>query len=216
MQIAYSPVLLGGVLLGAMFSTACGDDDRRAGPADVGPTDDAATDSSVDSGDNGDTDAGPQFNPRPPEQTDTIVGPGATDADVALFDADEDTSLSPRLIYPEDGTMVPPNLNELEFHYAPEGGDVFELHFQGATRDLRVYFTCETVGTGCAYSPDEEVWQRLSDDESGRTPVLYRLRAASRSGGVGASQVRANHVCRRANHRRALLLERRRRRGASL
>lgn len=160
----------------------CSDDGDRT-PGGGGGTDSGGDDAG-DQTDAGDVDAGPPG----PRDTEVILGPGATEEDRALFDGPEDSSLTPDLLYPTDGTMVPPNLNELEFHYMPGGGDVFELTFAGAFTDVKVYFTCESLGSGCVYTPDEAVWTLLSDNERGRNPVTYWIRAARRgTPGVGES-----------------------------
>lgn len=117
-----------------------------------------------------------------------VVVPGTPDDAPSSFGGTEDASRAPTFVYPSDGILVPPNLNELEFHFMPAGSTIFELSFLGSAIDLRIYFTCETVGAGCAYTPDETLWRTLADGERGGAPVPYRLRAVATSGGpVGVS-----------------------------
>jgi len=117
-----------------------------------------------------------------------ILGPGATEGDPDLFDGADDPSRAPELVYPPDGIIVPANLNQLEVHYMPSSNSVFELQLQGSALDVKVYFTCETLGAGCTYSPSEEVWTLLAEGERGHD-VTYQLRGVDRSspGSVGAS-----------------------------
>ncbi|MBX3270712.1 MAG: PD40 domain-containing protein [Sandaracinaceae bacterium] len=117
-----------------------------------------------------------------------FIGPGASPDDPGRFEGADEPSRAPELVYPPDGIIVPPNLNELEVHYRASGADVFELSFVGATVDVRVYFTCMTLGAGCAYTPDDTVWRAIAEAERGQGAVRYRLRGTSRAGGgVGAS-----------------------------
>ena len=123
-----------------------------------------------------------------------VIGPGAPADAPMLFSGDEDPSRAPEIVYPSDGVLVPPNLNELEFHFRPgRGNDLFEFHFQGAAADLHVYVGCEPLADGCAYVPDEETWTFLAGAERGRDAVTYELRGVSRSGEstVGRSVSRA-------------------------
>ncbi len=117
-----------------------------------------------------------------------FIGSGATMDDASLFSGTDDTGTPPEIVYPIDGVLVPPNLNELEWQFMPAGYEVFELSLIGEASDFRVYFGCTAVGAGCAFLPEEDVWTALAESERGRAPVRYRIRGASRSGGpVGAS-----------------------------
>ncbi len=113
------------------------------------------------------------------------------DPSVVFAAADEDPSLDPTLVYPNDGVVVPPNLRLLEFHIDPtDDNGVFELSFQNEVTDLTVYFTCHTpVGGGCIYTPDPEVWTWLSSTNRGGAPVEFAARATDANGTmVGASE----------------------------
>lgn len=110
----------------------------------------------------------------------------------AVFDAaNEDPSLNPALLYPNDGVLVPPNLRLLEFHIDPaDDNGLFELSFQNEVTDVKVYFTCHTpVGGGCIYTPDPEVWGWLSQTNRGGDPVEFIARGTDANGTtVGASE----------------------------
>lgn len=119
-----------------------------------------------------------------------IIGPGAPGDAPGKFGGAEDPGRAPQLVYPNDGVLVPPNLNELEFHFMPGAGNtLFELTFQGTALELKVYFTCQTLGAGCAYLPDETVWTILAEAERGQPLVTYRLRGVdgANPGTVGTS-----------------------------
>jgi hypothetical protein len=98
---------------------------------------------------------------------------------------------APEVVYPEDGTMIPPNLGELEFHYRTNGSTVFELSIGTRAGDVRIYFGCpESVGGGCIYTPDRGVWEAISTSTAGLGPVTYTLRGVDDSGRLGEAPAR--------------------------
>src|SRR5262245_31863579 len=119
--------------------------------------------------------------------TTTIVGPDAPPDSAARFDAaTPDPSITPTLVYPTDGVMIPPNLRELEFHVRSGGGTLHELHFQTLGADLRLFFGCpEAVGGGCIYTPDRAAWEVIATAARGTGEFTYTLRAIDGAGHVG-------------------------------
>jgi hypothetical protein len=116
----------------------------------------------------------------------TIITPGTPPDAPTRFGGAVDPSASPEIVYPADGTMVPPNIGELEFHYRTNGSTLFELHVAASAVDLRVYFGCpEAAGGGCIYTPDREVWEILSTAAAGTGPFTYTLRGVDDSGRLG-------------------------------
>jgi hypothetical protein len=123
-----------------------------------------------------------------------VIGPGADAGSPGKFIGSTDPSRAPTLIYPDDGVLVPPNLNELEFHFMPGAGNtLFELAFVGAAIDLRIYFTCQPIGSGCGFTPDESTWTILADAQRGETAATWTLRGVDGAspGTVGVSASRA-------------------------
>ena len=118
-----------------------------------------------------------------------VVTGGAPDDAPSRFGGTADPARAPELVYPESGTMVPPNLQELEFHYRPNGSTVFELHVQTSALDLRIYFGCpESVGGGCIYTPDRDVWESIATAAAGQGPISYRLRGVNDAGQLGETE----------------------------
>ncbi len=107
-----------------------------------------------------------------------VVITGGAPADApSRFGGSEDPSLAPTIVYPSDGVAVPPNMREIELHYRTGGSNLFELTFRAPTLDLRVYFGCpESVGGGCIYTFDEDVWETIATAARGAGPVPYTLR----------------------------------------
>jgi len=106
------------------------------------------------------------------------------------FGGADDPSRAPELVYPSDGVIVPPNMREIEFHYRTAGSTIFELTFRAPALDLRVYIGCpESVGGGCVYTPDDEVWDTLAAAARGAGAVPYTLRGTDGSSvGTAAEQ----------------------------
>jgi len=123
----------------------------------------------------------------------TILNPGAPGDAPTKFGGAVDGSIAPSFVYPNDATIVPPNMNVLEFHFLPGAGNtLFELAFKSSAIDVKVYMTCTAVGSGCVYSPDPKVWKLITDTSRGADPVTYTLRGvnASSPAKVGVSAAR--------------------------
>lgn len=111
--------------------------------------------------------------------TRVVIAEGAPDDAPTRFGGTADPAVAPELVYPSDGVVVPPNMREMEFHYRPSGSSVFELSFQAPALDLRVYVGCpESVGGGCIYTPDDDVWDTIATAARGAGPIPYTLRGS--------------------------------------
>lgn len=121
----------------------------------------------------------------------TIVTDSAPADAPTRFGGTPDPARAPELVYPEDATMVPPNLGELEFHYRTAGSTVFELHVAAGPADLRIYFGCpEAVSGGCIYTPDRDVWESIATAARGQGAITYRLRGVDDAGRLGETAER--------------------------
>lgn len=84
---------------------------------------------------------------------------------------------APALIYPDTGVIVPPNLNTMEVHFQPGGGNnVFQLTVHGSALELVVYLTCAPLGGGCVWDPSQATWDILATAGRGDLPLSYKLR----------------------------------------
>src|SRR5262249_39874247 len=121
--------------------------------------------------------------------TKIIITPTAPGDAPTKFGGADDPSRAPQVVYPPNGVMVPPRMNEIEWHFRPgAGNDVFELGVKSALLDLKVYFGCAPVGAGCGFAPDATVWGIISSAGRGDDPLSYLLRGTStKGGGVGAA-----------------------------
>lgn len=106
---------------------------------------------------------------------------------------DPDATHKPKIVYPNNGVMVPPNLGQLEIHFLPNNASttLFELAFSNSITDVRVYLRCympsgvtlpSGVSRGCIYTPDAQVWKYLAESNRGGQQVKLTVRATDDSG----------------------------------
>ena len=126
--------------------------------------------------------------------TNVATGMGATPALPATpaqpFGGPADTTRAPQLVYPNDGVLLPPNLNGVEVHYRPgsTSNTLFEIAFANANTDVRVYTRCVTLEDGCVYRPEAGVWQQVAETNRGTGSVTVTVRGTDDMGvGVGQS-----------------------------
>lgn len=82
----------------------------------------------------------------------------------------------PTILYPEDGTLVPPNLVGVDVHFEGRTYDTFEITFaQGGSPSVVVYAWCRLVEGGCVFQPWREVWAALSSRRF-RGPYAIHIR----------------------------------------
>ena len=97
----------------------------------------------------------------------------------------------PRVVYPSDEVLVPPNLGKLEIHFEPGAGNkLFELSFTNAVTAVTVYLRCALPSnSGCIYQPDPKVWAWIAETNRGTDPLSIGLRATddTTAGGPVAS-----------------------------
>lgn len=117
--------------------------------------------------------------------------PGVREDAPDLFAAAQPGGDAPELLYPPDGTLIPPNLMLLDVQFRPGGdNDLFEVRFKGDTYELRLYAGCDS--SGCSVVPEPEIWQEISLTNAGRLPMQVSVRglATSAPHTVGLSETR--------------------------
>jgi hypothetical protein len=119
--------------------------------------------------------------------------PGATGLPpdpTAPFDGPVVDARKPDIVYPSDGVLLPPNLGKIEVHFkpGPAQNTIFELSFQSATTDVKIYTSCvNPLNGGCIYLPEAKVWRWLAESNRG-SDVTVVARATDAAGtGVGTS-----------------------------
>lgn len=116
-----------------------------------------------------------------------VIAKGAPPDAPDKFGGPDDPGRAPELVYPPDGVLVPPNINELELQWRKRNATLFEISLLGDGLDLRIYTPCAPVGDGCALVPDEPTWQLMTQVTRGKS-VKWTVRgSAPEGGGVGSS-----------------------------
>ncbi|AKF09098.1 TolB family protein [Sandaracinus amylolyticus] len=70
---------------------------------------------------------------------------------------------APEIVYPETGTLVPPNMLGIDIHFRVAVVQAFEVTFaQGGMPSVVVYTRCAPVGDGCVFQPWSEVWEEVA------------------------------------------------------
>lgn len=96
-------------------------------------------------------DAGPAVD-RPAVRTfrDFVLPGTVADAPMRFGGAESAEGEVPTLLYPEDRTIIPPNLPLFEVHFRPgAGNDLFEVSFAGDVTTVRYFTRCSRVADGC-------------------------------------------------------------------
>lgn len=114
--------------------------------------------------------------------TTVTVDPSAPSDAPGLFDAaTEDPALAPTIVYPQSGTLFPPNLGTFDLHWTTPGAqDVFELSARSEFAEVILYTGGTQEATGRWHAFAAGVWNALGADARGRN-VLVTLRGMSSS-----------------------------------
>ena len=115
-------------------------------------------------------------------------------APAAPFGGPADAARAPQLVYPNDGVLLPPNLNGIEVHYrkGSASNTLFEVAFHNADSDVRAYTRCVPLGDGCVYRPSNAVWRQIAETNRGLGPVSVTERGTDDAGtAVGTSAAAA-------------------------
>ena len=98
------------------------------------------------------------------------------------FMATENPAKAPEIVYPNEGTMFPPNLQKLEIHFQPGPNELFELTFLSPVTELKVYLRCTTLGAGCVYKPSTDIWNWVAYSNRGGKDVELIIKGTDAAG----------------------------------
>ena len=107
-----------------------------------------------------------------------------------------DATRAPKLMYPNNGVMLPPNIQKLEVHFDPGAAKntLFEVSFTSELADIKTYLRCvkktpDNVTTaGCVYALDQTAYTYVAATNRGGAPVKLRVRGSDDTGtGFGES-----------------------------
>lgn len=128
--------------------------------------------------------------------------PALPDNPASAFTGEPVVARAPVLVYPNDGSLLPPNLGRLEVHFQPGAVEntLFEVRFQSEVSDL-VYFTrCYAPGQdepnpnnrqfepgSCTFFLEDDDLELLASSNQGRGPVTLSVRGSDGAGAFGQS-----------------------------
>jgi hypothetical protein len=134
---------------------------------------------------------------------DTTLGGGDAGADSGipanpgqLFTGTASATRAPVLEYPNDGTMLPPNLKVLDVHWMPgsTANTLYQISFTSPTSTITYYSRCGAIQdllvTGaCGFQLDATGYAYLSASNAGQGNVALTIRGTDDAGSaVGTSQ----------------------------
>jgi hypothetical protein len=101
------------------------------------------------------------------------------------------TMSAPRVIYPSDRVMFPPNLSGAEVHWMPGAAAVaYDISFTNAATMVHLYRDCAASAGGCTTPLDGQFFRWIADTNRGAAlPVELRVRALRADGSVASSAV---------------------------
>jgi hypothetical protein len=85
---------------------------------------------------------------------------------------------APTLVYPNNGVMLPPNIQDLEVHFlpGPTQNTLFQLSFQSNTTNVMTYIRCGTpVNSGCIFALDPMTYAYVANSNAGGQPVTLTV-----------------------------------------
>jgi hypothetical protein len=127
------------------------------------------------------------------------VGSAPADAPDRFTGAEVPAIAAPEIVYPQNGTVIPPNLRGFEYQVrGPAGATLYEVTFRGGNGRVRVYSPCVAVGGGCAISINDAAMAGLAVASAG-AEMQVSVRATTAAGigrataatlGVSGSDIR--------------------------
>ncbi len=98
------------------------------------------------------------------------------------------TVATPTLVYPPDGVLLPPNMENFSIHYLPAAGaTAYEIDFQNAATDVRILDSCAAANMpmdsrgmpsgGCVLNLVPQTWDFIAKSNRGGDPVKITVRS---------------------------------------
>ena len=110
------------------------------------------------------------------------------------FTGTDTATLAPTLVYPNDGVLLPPNMQQMEVHFQPGSkmGELYEISLVSDFSDYRYYARCYAdpakflLGT-CAYEIGADMVNIIAESNKGVDPLTLTVRGTDEKGNVGSS-----------------------------
>ena len=100
------------------------------------------------------------------------------------------TAMTPIILDPNDGALVPPNTNVMQLQFDQGTGNTyFEIDWENAATDVRVLTQCTPITdskgnatNGCVYDLSQQVWDYIAQSNRGGDPLNIIVRATDANG----------------------------------
>jgi hypothetical protein len=126
------------------------------------------------------------FSGADPGQSASVPSDAAT-----RFSGKDDPGRAPGLVYPNDGTLMPPNISGIEVHFTPGNSNtLFQVSFVGPGSSITTFIRCTTPSgiKGCIYLPDPKIWSAVALSNAGLGRVAVTVKGTDDNGStVGTS-----------------------------
>jgi hypothetical protein len=128
------------------------------------------------------------------------IDAGAAASAFATAGTTTNAACNPSLVYPADGVLLPPNTNVIEVHFLPGNNTQFEISFESAASDVRIYTTCTgatpdlgmPMGGGCVFELNQAEWDYVARSNADGDPVTVKVRGLGCDGtNAGSSSTRS-------------------------
>jgi hypothetical protein len=99
--------------------------------------------------------------------------------------APNDDARAPQLVYPNDGTLFPPNITGIEIHFTPGANNtLFQVSLAGTVSTITTFVRCTTPTgiKGCIYVPDPALWASVAGANAGQGPVKLTVTGTDDTG----------------------------------
>jgi hypothetical protein len=110
------------------------------------------------------------------------------------FTGSNSATLGPKLVYPNDGVLLPPNMQQLEVHFQPgsKAGELYEISILSDYSEYRYYTRCYAAPTkylagACAFELDPDTVNVIAESNRGSGPLTLAVRGTDENGNVGSS-----------------------------
>jgi hypothetical protein len=124
--------------------------------------------------------------------------PGATPAipsdPGSQFTGTDGATLAPKLVYPNDGVLLPPNMRQFEVHFLPgsKTGELYEISLLSDFSEYRGYTRCyadpkKFLAGACVFEIDPDTLDVIAESNRGIAPVTLTVRGTDEKGSVGSS-----------------------------
>jgi len=110
------------------------------------------------------------------------------------FTGTDSATLGPKLVYPNDGVLLPPNMQQMEVHFQPgsKTGELYEISLLSDYSEYRYYTRCYADPTkfllgACAFEIDADTVNIIAESNGGTDPLTLTVRGTDEKGDVGSS-----------------------------